>query len=160
MVIVDDAAVAADGNIHTGLFEIFVTGFANVNQGGSLSAADTLGLAGDADGAAADADLDKVSAAVCQEPEAFRVNHIAGAYFHFVAVVIANPFQRNLLPFGKAFGRVDAQYVRSGFHQSRYPFRVIPGVDAGANHVAFLIVQQFQRIFFMGYVVLAEYHIQ
>ena len=70
VVVVDDTAVGADGDVDAGLLEIFVAGLADLDQGGRLTAADALGLAGDADGAAADTDLDEVGAAVRQEAEA------------------------------------------------------------------------------------------
>src|SRR5699024_618645 len=60
VVVVDDAAVRADGDVDAGLLEVLVAGLGHLDDGGRLTAADALGLAGDADGAAADADLDKV----------------------------------------------------------------------------------------------------
>ena len=66
-------------------------GAGNVVDGGSLAAADALGLTGDADGAAADTDLHEVGAGIRQEAEALAVHHVAGAHFHGVAVVIPDP---------------------------------------------------------------------
>ena len=62
VVIVHDAAVGADGHIDAGLLEILVAGLGYLNDSRCLAAADALGLAGDADGTAADTDLDEVRA--------------------------------------------------------------------------------------------------
>ena len=59
----NDTTVRADRNINTGLFKVLISCLADFDQSGSLSTADTLLFTGDADGAAADTDLDKVSAA-------------------------------------------------------------------------------------------------
>ena len=56
------AAVGADGHIDAGFLEILVTSRSNLDESGSLTSANALGLPGDADGAAADAHLHKVSA--------------------------------------------------------------------------------------------------
>ena len=79
MIIVNDTAVRADRNVDAGLFEILVTSGCNLDQSGSLTAADALLLTGDADGAAADADLDKVRAGLSEEAEALTVNDVACA---------------------------------------------------------------------------------
>ena len=67
VVVVNDTAVRADRNIDAGLLEILVTGGCNLDQSRSLTAADALLLTGDADGAAADADLDEVRARLGEE---------------------------------------------------------------------------------------------
>ena len=77
MIVVHDAAVGADGDIHAGLAEVFVACGAHLNERGGLAAADTLRFARDADGAAADADFDKVRAALGEEAEAVAVDDIA-----------------------------------------------------------------------------------
>ena len=73
MVVINDTAVGADGDIDAGLLIILITCLADLDQGSCLAAADALGLTGDADGAAADTDFDEVSAALCQEEEASRL---------------------------------------------------------------------------------------
>ena len=159
MIIVHNAAVGADGHVDAGFLEVFVPGLGHFDDCRSLAPADAFLFPGDADGTAADPDLHEVSAAFCQEPEAFSVHHVAGPYLDGITVFVPDPFQGPFLPFTVAFGGVDAQYVRTGFHQGRYPLFVVTGVDAGAYHVAFLVVQQFQGILFMGGVVFPEHHV-
>src|SRR5699024_169714 len=99
-----------DRDVNTGLEEILVARRSDLDQRGRLAAANALLLTGDADRAAADADLDKVRARVSEEAEALAVNHVARADPDAVAVVLANPRKRAALPLGKALGRVDAQH--------------------------------------------------
>ena len=160
MVIVHNAAVAADRHIDAGFFIIFVTGFANIDQRRSLTAANPLGLTGNADRTAADTDFYKISAAFRQKTETFRIHYVAGPNLHRITVMIPDPFQREPLPLGITFGRVDTQHVHPGFHQSGHTLRIIAGIDTGAYHMAFFIVQQFQRVFFMRYIVFTEHHVQ
>ncbi len=103
VMVVHDAAVGADGDVDARLLEVLVAGLRHLDGGRGLAAADALLLARDADGAAADADLDEVGARVGQEAEALGVHHVARAHLHGVAVMLANPFQRELLPVGVAF---------------------------------------------------------
>ena len=159
VVVLNDTAVRADWNVDTGFFEVFVTSSSNFNYGSSLAAADTFLFAGDADRTAADTDFDEVSACFSQEAEAFCVNNVAGTNFYGVAVVFADPFDGQALPFGEAFGRVDAQYVSACFNQSRNAFCVVTGVDTCAYYIAFVSIQQFQFIFFVRMVVFTEYQI-
>ena len=83
----DNAAVGANGNVNTGLGKIRIPGGSYFNQRRSLSAADAFGLPGDADGAAADADLDKVRSGFGQEQKTVPVYHIACADLDPVAVL-------------------------------------------------------------------------
>ena len=108
MVVIDDAAVGAHGHVDAGLLVVLVTGAADVDQRGGLAAADALGLAGDADGAAADTDLDEVGTAVGQEAEALGVDDVTGTDLDILAVVGADPLDGALLPLAEALGRVDA----------------------------------------------------
>ena len=75
----NDAAVRADRDVDAGLLEILVACCRNLDQRSSLTAADALLLTGDADGAAADADLDEVRACLSEETEALAVNNVACA---------------------------------------------------------------------------------
>ena len=156
VVVVDDAAVGADGHIDAGLLEVLVTGCGNLDQSGSLAAADALGLTGDADGAAADADLDEVSASIGQEQEAVLVDDVTGTDLDGVAVVLADPGDGLGLPAGVALGGVDDQNVNAGVDQSGNALGVVAGVDAGADQIALLLVQQLQGVLLVGGVVLAE----
>ena len=159
MVVVDRAAVGAHGDIDPRLLEVFIPFGAHVNEGGGLTAANALLLPGDADGAAADAHLDEVGAALGQEPEALAVHHVARAHLYALAVVLPDPGDGALLPLGEALGGVDAQHVRPRLDEGRHPLGIVPGVDARAHHIALLAVQQLQGACLVGVVVLAEYQI-
>ena len=69
---------------------VFVARRGDLDQRAGLAAADALGLARDADGAAADADLDKIRARLGQEHEAVAIDHVARADLDTVAVALAN----------------------------------------------------------------------
>ena len=155
--LIEVAAVGADGDIDAGFLKILVPLGGHIDHGCGLTAADALGLAGDADGAAANANLHKVGAGVCQETEALAIHHVAGAYLDRVAILGANPLKAVLLPIGIALGGVHDQHVHTGVHQRGHPLLVVTGVDARAHHVALLAVQQLQRIALVGIVVLAEH---
>ena len=71
--------------------------------------------------------------------------------------MLAHPLNRELLPVGIAFGRVNAQNINACFDQCRNALGVIAGVNAGAHHVALVLVEHFQRILFVRIVVLAEH---
>ena len=157
MIVLDDAAVGADGHIDAGFFKVPVPLRRHVDDRRSLTATDALGLPGDADGAAADADFHEVSPGVRQEAEALAVYHVAGAHLHGVTIVVPDPLQGPGLPFGVALGGVDDQHVHPGVHQGRDPLRIVPGIDAGAYHIALLAVQQLQGIALVGVIVLAEH---
>src|SRR5699024_4852995 len=113
MVIMHDAAIRTDRNINTGLFIIFITCPGHFDRRSRLSTADTLLLTGDADGAAADTDLDEVCTGFCQEAESFRIDDVSGTDLDTVAITIADPLQRDGLPLAEAFAGIDAQYVRT-----------------------------------------------
>ena len=159
MVVVDDAAVGADGHIDAGLLVVLVTSLGNLDDSGSLTTADALGLAGDADGAAADADLHKVCTSLSEEAEALGVHHVAGTHLDGVAVVLADPADGAALPLGVALRRVDAQHIHTGLYQCGHALGVVAGVDAGAYNVALVLIQQLVDVCLVGIVVLAEYHI-
>ena len=156
MVVVDDAAVGADGDVDAGLLKVAIPLGADVDERCGLAAADALGLPGDADGAAADADLHKVGAALGQEAEARRVHHVARADLHRVAVVLPHPGENEALPVGKALGGVDAEDVRPRLQQGGDARFIVPGVDARAHDVALVGVQQLQGVLLVALVVLAE----
>ena len=66
VVIVYDTAVGAQRDVYACLLEVLISLGSNCEDSRSLAAADTLLLTGDADGTAADTDLDEVCAAVCK----------------------------------------------------------------------------------------------
>ena len=98
MIIVNDTAVRANRNIYACFFEISVTLLAYLDKCCSLTSAYTLLLTGNADRAAADADLDKFCTAICEEAEAFLINNVACADLYAVAVVCTDPVDSQLLP--------------------------------------------------------------
>ena len=105
----------------------------------------------------ADADFDEVSASFCEEEEAFSVDDIACADFDFFAVTFTDPVDGDLLPFGEAFGGVDAEDICACVYEERHAVSVVSGIDAGTDDEAFLRVEHFIRVFLMGVVVFAEY---
>ena len=156
MVVVDNAAVRAHGNVDTGLLVVLVTGTADVDQRGGLTTADALGLAGNADGATADTDLDEVGTAVGQKAEALGVDDITGTDLDVLAVVGADPLDGALLPLAEALGRVDAQDIGAGLDEQRHALGIVAGVDTGADHVALVVIEQLVGIGLVAVVVLAE----
>ena len=90
MMVVNNTAVRTNRNINAGFIEIFVPCFANINKSGCLTAADTLGLTGDADRSAADTNLNKVSTCLCKEEEAIPIDNISGTDLNAVAVLFTD----------------------------------------------------------------------
>ena len=154
-----DAAVGAHGHVDAGLLEIAVALCAHVDKSGSLAAANALLLTGDADGAAADADLHEVSAGLGEEAEALGVDDVAGTDADVIAVVGANPLEGALLPLGVTLGRVDAQGVDAGLDEQRHALGVVAGVDASAHHVGLLLVEELVGVGLVAVVVLAEHEV-
>ena len=72
VIVVYNAAIRADRDVYTGFLVVFIARLGDFNGRSCLTAADALLLTGDADGAAADADLYKVCACFGQEPEPSR----------------------------------------------------------------------------------------
>ena len=64
------------------------------------------------------------------------------------------------LPAGVALGGVDAQHVRARGQQGRDALLIVARVDARADEIALLIVEQLERVLLMGGVVLAEHEVQ
>ena len=156
MIVVDDTAVGAHGHVDTGLLVVLVASAADVDQRGSLATADTLGLAGNADGATADTDLDEVGTAVCQEAEALGVDDVTGTNLDVLAIVGADPLDGALLPLAEALGGVDAQNVGTGLDEQRHTLGIVAGVDTGADHVALVVIEQLVGVGLVAVVVLAE----
>ena len=157
VIVLHDAAVGADGHIDASLLKILIPLGGHVDNCGSLSATDALGLTGDADGTAADADLYEVGSGIGQKAEALAVHHVAGANLHGIAVLGADPLQAVLLPIGIALGGVHYQHVHTGLHQCGDTLLVVTGVDARAHHIALLAVQQLQGVALVGIIILAEH---
>ena len=76
MVVKNDTAVGADGNINPRLSEILVSRLSNLNNRRCLTPAYALCLTGDTNASAADAYLNKVCACLCQEPESVLINNV------------------------------------------------------------------------------------
>ena len=156
VVVVDDTAVGAHGHVDAGLLVVLVASAADVDQRGGLATADALGLAGNADGTAADTHLDKVGTAVGQKAEALGINDVAGTNLDVLAVVGADPLDGALLPLAETLGRVDAQDIGAGLDEQRHALGIVAGVDAGADHVALVAVEQLVGVGLVAVVVLAE----
>ena len=156
VVIVDDAAVRADGHIDAGFLVILIAGLGHLDDSGSLTAADALGLAGDADGAAADADLHEVCASLGEEAETLGVHDVACAHLDGITVVLTDPADGAALPLRVALGGVDAEDIHTSLHQCGHALGVVAGVDAGADHIALVLIQQLVGILLVGVVILAE----
>ena len=156
MIVLYDAAVRTDGHIDPRLLEILIPRARHLDHRRRLPAADPLGLARDTDGAAADADLDKVRARVRQEAEPLPIHDVARADPDRLAIARADERERILLPLGIALGRIDAQHVRARFDQRRDARLIVARVDAGAHDVPFLRIQKFERVFLVRVVILAE----
>ncbi len=154
-----NAAIGADRDIDAGLLIVFIAGFGNLDNGGCLAAANALGFAGDADGAAANADLDKVCTGFCQEQEALAVHHVACTDLYLVAVMLTDPGDGTGLPFAVTFGRVDAEHIHAGIHQGGHALGIVAGIDAGADNIALVGIQQLIGMFLVGIIIFAENHI-
>ncbi len=160
VVIVDDSAVGADGHVDAGFLEILVPGRRHLDKGRGLAPADALCFPGDADGAAADAHLHEVRPGLGQEPEPVPIDHVARAHLDGIAVALPDEGQGLLLPTGVALGGVDAQHIRTGFHQGGNPGFIVLGIDARAHHEPLLTVQQLAGVLLVALIVLAEHEVQ
>ena len=159
MVVVDDAAVRAEGDVDARFLEILVALGTHVDERGCLPAADALRLARDTDGAAADADLDEVCARIREEAEALTIDNVARADLDRVTVLLADVLDRQTLPLGESLGGVDAEDIRTRFDQSRNALGVVARVDTRADDVTLVVVGQLKLILLVVRVVLAEYHV-
>ena len=70
--------------------------------------------------------------------------------------MITDPFQRDCLPFAESLAGIDAQHICAGFYQRRHTLSIIARVDACADDIALILVQQFVGMLFVGIIVLAE----
>ena len=156
MVVMNKAAIRADGDVNAGSLIIIVARCRNLDECGRLTAADALGLARYADRAAADADLNKVRAGLGEEEEAVCVNNVACADLYAVAVFFADEVDGLFLPAGEALGGVDAQNIRACLDQRRNSLGVVAAVYACADNIALVIVEDLVGIVLVLGVVLAE----
>ena len=140
MIVVNDTAVRAYGNIDTCFFVILITFLAYLDKRCSLTSADTLLFTGDTDRAAADTYLDKVCTAVSEETEAFAVHYVTCADLYAVAVAFSDPVDSELLPFGITLRAVDTKHVCTCFNKSRNTLCVVSCVDTCANYVTLVAV--------------------
>ena len=133
VVVMNDTAVRAKRNVISCLFEVLVTSLSYGEYGGrSLAAADTLLLTCDADGTAADTDLDEVCAAVSQEPEALSVNNVACAD-DGVRIILFAPLECSFLPYGETVGGVKAENVSACFEKGRNTLLIVSCIDSGTD---------------------------
>jgi hypothetical protein len=91
-----------------------------------------------------------------KEAEALGVDHVASADLDLVAVLLANPVERELLPLGEALGRVDAEHVGARIEKLGDALGVVARVDAGADEIALVGIEELVGVFLVGVVVLAE----
>ena len=155
MIIMDDAAVGADGNINAGFFEIFVSGFGNVDNSGGLSAANALGFTVIQMEPPPIPILMKSAPASARKRKPSASTTFPRADFHTVAVMLADPVNGALLPFREPFGRIDTKNVGAGFHQSGNTLSVISGIDR-PHHIALVTIQELVWDFPYGIIVLTE----
>ena len=157
MVVVYQTAIATDGDVQPCFLEVLVTSLRYVNDCRSLTTADTLLLTGDTDRATADTDLDEVSTSLGEVAEAFFVDDITCSDEYLVAVLLTDPTQGLVLPFGVAIGGVDAEDVCTSFDEGRDTLSVVTGVDT-SPYEEFLrgLVGELDRIVLVCIVVLAE----
>lgn len=73
--------------------------------------------------------------------------------------MLTNPGNGARLPLREALRGVNAQHVRAGLNQGRDTLGIVAGIDACADNVTLVLVQQLQGVFLMRIVVLAEDHI-
>ena len=159
VIIVNNAAVGANGDVDAGLTEVLIPCRCHFNHGGGLTTADALGLPGDADGAAADAHLHEVRPGLGQEEEPVPIHHVAGTDLDRITVGFPHPADGLFLPAGIALGGVDTQHVRSGGQQGGDPLLIVSAINACTHQVPLLAVQQLQRILLVAGVVLAEHEV-
>ena len=133
MVVVYQPAVATDGDVLARLLEVAVTSLSHVDDGRSLTAADALLLAGDADGATADTDLDEVRTSVRQVAEALLIDHVPRTDQYLVAIGVLDPAQRVILPLRVAVRGIDAQHVGTCLDEGRDALTEVAGVDPGTD---------------------------
>ena len=58
------------------------------------------------------------------------------------------------MPFGITFGGVDAEDVRTGLNEGGDTLFVVSRVDAGADDIGLVLVEELQLVFVMGVIVL------
>ena len=129
MIVIDNPAVRADWHIDSCFFKVFITGFGYFDDSRCLTAANPLLFTGNADGAAANTNLDEIGTRFSQEAEPFLINNVAGTNLHLVAILVTNPLEGPCLPFTESFGRIDAKDISTSFDKGWNTLFIIPGVD-------------------------------
>ena len=158
VVVMHDTAIGADRDIDARLFIVLIACLADIDECRGLATADALRLARDADGTATDTDLDEVGAGLGEEAEAIAIDDIACADLR-LRIMLMHPLQREALPLGEAFGGIDTEHIGTGLEQLRHALRIIARVDTRAHDIALVGIRQFQIIFFIIRIVLAEHHV-
>ena len=156
VIVVHYAAVRADGDVDARLFVVLVPCLCDLDERARLPSAYALLLAGDADGTAADAHLDKVRSALGEEEESVTIDDVARAHFDGIAVIAADIFEGALLPDAVTLGRVDAQDVHARVDECGDTLLVVQRIDARAHHIPLVVVKQLQGVLLVLGVVLAE----
>ena len=159
MIVVNDTAVRADGNINTCFLIVFVTCSSNLNNSACLSASDTLCFSGDTDRAAADTDFNKVSASLCKEAEAVTVNYVTCANLYRIAISLTNKVNGLLLPDCKALRGIDTENISARINKRGNTLLIVTGVYTRSNNISLVCIKKLLGIFLMLSVVLTEYEI-
>ena len=159
MVVVDYAAVRADRNVNTRFLKVFVSCLRNFDKSGRLTPAYTFLFTRYTNASASDTHFYEIRACLCKEQKSVFVYDVAGADFNLFSVLFADKIYRAFLPDRIAFAAVDTQYVGSRFDEFGHPFFIIQRVNTCAYEIAFLIVEHFERIFFMFGIVFSEHEI-
>ena len=159
MVVVDDAAVRADGDVDARFLKILIALSTDIDERSCLPAADPLCLTRDADRAPADADLDKICPRVCEEAEALAVDDVARTDLDCIAVLLTDVLDGQALPLGEPLRGVNAEHIDARLDERRHALGIVTRVDARADDVALVVIGQFKFILLVVGVVLTEHHV-
>ena len=155
----NNTAIRAYRNVDTSSLIVFITSCTYINQSSSLSTANTLGLTSDADRAAANTYLDKVSASLGQEHKALTVYNITGTNLYILTKILMDVLQGNSLPLREALRGVNAQHISTSLQQGRHTLCIVTSVNTSTNDITLVAVNQLQLMLLVIGIVLAEYHI-
>ena len=159
MVVVDNAAIGADGDVDARFLKVFITLSAHVDECSRLSAPNAFRLTRDADRTAADADFDEVRPRIRKEAEPLAVDNIARTNLYTVAELLTDVLNCQALPLGEPLRRVNAEDIHARRNQRRNTLCIVARVDTGTNNITLIAVGQLELILLVVGVILAEYHV-
>ena len=146
VVVMDNAAVRADGHVDAGLLKVFIPGSGDFNEGGSLSPSDALVSRVMQMEPPPMPTLTKSAPASARNRKPSRSTTLPAPTF------TASPYWLRIQSMVffcqqvKPSGGVNAQYVGPGLHQGGYPLGIVPGVDASAYQIPLVAVQELQGL--------------